>query len=73
MTTLARLRTHLLGALVLIGAGSFFALSPSQIDAQQKELPEVNILTAVNNMAFSAVWVAEQLKYFEQEIGRAHV
>ena len=41
--------------------------------AQQKELPEVNILTAVSNMAFSAVWVAEQLKYFEQEGIRAKV
>ncbi|MGH7887317.1 MAG: ABC transporter substrate-binding protein, partial [Candidatus Binatia bacterium] len=40
---------------------------PAQIGAQQKEMPEVNILTAVSNMAFSAVWVAEQLKYFEQE------
>ena len=35
--------------------------------AQQKELPEVTILTAVPNFAFAAVWVAEQLKYFEQE------
>jgi ABC-type nitrate/sulfonate/bicarbonate transport system substrate-binding protein len=42
-------------------------------NAQQKELPEVNILTAVSNMAFSAVWVAEQLKYFEQEGIRAKV
>lgn len=40
---------------------------PAQVGAQQKEMPEVNILTAVSNMAFSAVWVAEQLKYFEQE------
>ena len=50
-----------------------FALSPAQIEAQQKELPEVNILTAVSNMAFSAVWVAEQLKYFEQEGIRAKI
>jgi ABC-type nitrate/sulfonate/bicarbonate transport system substrate-binding protein len=35
--------------------------------AQQKEMPEVVITTAVSNMAFSALWVAEQLKYFEQE------
>src|SRR3954465_14363569 len=41
--------------------------SSSATNAQQKELPEVNILTAVANMAFSAVWVAEQLKYFEKE------
>ncbi|MGH7812059.1 MAG: ABC transporter substrate-binding protein, partial [Candidatus Binatia bacterium] len=42
-------------------------LLPTRIGAQQKDMPEVNILTAVSNMAFSAVWVAEQLKYFEQE------
>ena len=35
--------------------------------AQQKELPEVSLLTAVPNFAFAAIWVAEQLKYFEQE------
>ncbi|TMA63838.1 MAG: ABC transporter substrate-binding protein [Deltaproteobacteria bacterium] len=35
--------------------------------AQQKELPEVTLLTAVPNFAFAAIWVAEQLKYFEQE------
>src|ERR1041385_7644999 len=35
--------------------------------AQQKELPEVSLLTAVPNFAFGAIWVAEQLKYFEQE------
>jgi ABC-type nitrate/sulfonate/bicarbonate transport system substrate-binding protein len=35
--------------------------------AQQKEMPEVSILTAVPNFAFAAIWVAEELKYFEQE------
>ena len=35
--------------------------------AQQKELPEATMLTAVPNFAFAAIWVAEQLKYFEQE------
>src|ERR1043166_8398220 len=35
--------------------------------AQQKELPEVSMLTAVPNFAFAAIWVAEQLKYFEAE------
>ena len=39
--------------------------------AQQKE--EITIITAVSNLAFSAVWVAEQLKYFEQEGVRAKV
>ncbi len=38
-----------------------------QARAQQKELPEVTMLTAVPNFAFAAIWVAEQLKYFEQE------
>src|SRR4249920_3129390 len=50
-----------------------FAMSPPQTEAQQKDLPEVNILTAVGNMAFSAVWVAEQLKYFEEEGIRAKI
>jgi len=45
----------------------FVSVTPITVNAQQKEMPEVNILTAVSNMAFSAVWVAEQLKYFEQE------
>lgn len=35
--------------------------------AQQKELPEVTMMTAVPNFAFGALWVAEQLKYFEAE------
>src|SRR5713226_2165836 len=39
----------------------------------QKELPEVTVLTAVNNLAFAAVWVAEELKYFEPEGVRAKV
>ena len=34
--------------------------------AQQKEMPEVTMLTAVPNFAFAAIWLAEQLKYFEQ-------
>ena len=33
----------------------------------QKELPEASLMTAVPNFAFAAVWVAEQLKYFEAE------
>lgn len=39
----------------------------SETTAQQKDLPEVTMLTAVPNFAFAAIWVAEQLKYFEQE------
>ena len=48
-------------------------LLPHKSEAQQKDLGEVNILTAVSNMAFSALWVAEQLKYFEQEGVRAKI
>ena len=53
------------GSLIAIIILTVLALAPTRLEAQQKELPEINILTAVNNMAFSAVWVAEQLKYFE--------
>lgn len=35
--------------------------------ALAQEMPEITIATAVGNMAYSAVWIAEQLKYFEQE------
>ena len=58
-----------------LGLGVFVTLIgwPAPLPAQQKELPEVNILTAVSNMAFSAVWVAEQLKYFEEEGIRAKI
>jgi len=51
-------------------AVTMFALAMGDIPqarAQQKELPEVSLLTAVPNFAFAAIWVAEQLKYFEQE------
>jgi ABC-type nitrate/sulfonate/bicarbonate transport system substrate-binding protein len=41
--------------------------------AQQQEMPEITIATAVGNMAYSAVWIAEQLKYFEQEGVRAKI
>ena len=40
---------------------------PHEVAAQQKEMPEISMLTAVPNFAFAAIWVAEQLKYFEQE------
>src|SRR6185369_2429863 len=51
----------------------FLPVSIKRTEAQQKELGEVTILTAVSNMAFSALWVAEQLKYFEQEGVRAKI
>jgi ABC-type nitrate/sulfonate/bicarbonate transport system substrate-binding protein len=73
MTTPIRKSRNVLGWLVATIALAILALSPTRMEAQQKELPEVNILTAVSNMAFSAVWVAEQLKYFEQEGIRAKV
>ena len=64
-----KLRNGIFGPLFLTAAIALVALTPVRIQAQQ--LPEVNILTAVGNMAFSAVWVAEQLKYFEEEGVRA--
>lgn len=39
----------------------------------QKESPEVRILVAVSNFAFSAIWVAEQLNFFEAEGARATI
>src|ERR1051325_5745381 len=56
-----RLRSMIAFALLL----AFMPASAAR--AQQKELPEVSLLTAVPNFAFGAVWVAEQLKYFEEE------
>src|ERR1051325_10642273 len=53
-----------LGALTVF---TFLWLVVPQTQAQQKEMPEVTMLTAVPNFAFGAIWVAEQLKYFEQE------
>jgi hypothetical protein len=35
---------------------------PGKITAQQNELADVTVATAVGNLAYSAVWVAEQLK-----------
>lgn len=67
MTKASALPNHIRDFLVAIIILNILALSWTRIEAQQKDLPEVNILTAVNNMAFSAVWVAEQLKYFDQE------
>jgi ABC-type nitrate/sulfonate/bicarbonate transport system substrate-binding protein len=64
--TIASLWRKIIGRVYLLVLSALVAL-PAQVGAQQKDMPEVNILTAVSNMAFSAVWVAEQLKYFEQE------
>ena len=54
------------GIIALIAFTLISGVMP-QARAQQKELPEVTILTAVPNFAFAAIWVAEQLKYFEAE------
>jgi NitT/TauT family transport system substrate-binding protein len=53
----------------MIGLVGFLLLAgePAPARAQQKDLPEATMLTAVPNFAFAAIWVAEQLKYFEQE------
>ncbi len=39
----------------------------------QKDLPEVTIATSVSNFAYAAIWVAEQLNYFEKEGVRAKI
>ena len=53
-------------ALILVMVLSALIAAEPQARAQ-KEMPEVNILTAVGNLAFAAVWVADELKYFEAE------
>jgi NitT/TauT family transport system substrate-binding protein len=63
-------KTHLRA--IVLALLSLFALAP-QVKAQQKDMPEVTIATAVSNLAFAALWVAEQLKYFEQEGVRAKI
>ena len=68
-----RIRKHVLRSVTALAMLSALVFSSQQSEAQQKELGEVNILTAVSNMAFSALWVAEQLKYFEQEGVRAKI
>src|ERR1051325_5860269 len=66
-------RVRLTGVLVAVFAFNYLLLRPQRSEAQQKDLGEVTILTAVSNMAFSALWVADQLKYFEQEGVRAKI
>ena len=58
---------------VILAALLFLIALVPQAKAQQKDMPEVTIATAVSNLAFAALWVAEQLKYFEQEGVRAKV
>lgn len=63
-------RFHALRA-VLIGTAA--ALAVAAPVRAQPSLPEVNIVVVIPNMSFSAVWVAEQLKYFEAEGVRAKI
>jgi ABC-type nitrate/sulfonate/bicarbonate transport system substrate-binding protein len=58
---------------VTLAALLFLMALVAPAKAQQKEMPEVTIATAVSNLAFGALWVAEQLKYFEQEGVRAKI
>jgi len=64
---------YVLRSVIALATLAALAFSSVRSEAQQKDLGEVNILTAVSNMAFSALWVAEQLKYFEQEGVRAKI
>ncbi|HKA35028.1 MAG TPA: ABC transporter substrate-binding protein [Candidatus Binatia bacterium] len=57
-----------MGRTIIVAFALVAVLMPaSALRAQQKEMPEVTLMTAVPNFAFGAIWVAEQLKYFEQE------
>jgi NitT/TauT family transport system substrate-binding protein len=64
---LTRSQDRILSRLVTNIVLAFLILGPGLARAQQKELPEVTMMTAVPNFAFAAIWVAEQLKYFEAE------
>ena len=63
------------GAISMMALTAFILVSGRIPDAraQPKELPEVTLMTAVPNFAFGAIWVAEQLKYFEAEGVRVKV
>lgn len=60
-------RIRLFIGIIALAGFILIAVAIPRATAQQKELPEVSMLTAVPNFAFGAIWVAEQLKYFEQE------
>jgi ABC-type nitrate/sulfonate/bicarbonate transport system substrate-binding protein len=66
-------RQQVLQSVIALGTLAALTFSSVRVEPQQKELGDVTTLTAVSNMAFSAVWVAEQLKYFEQEGVRAKI
>jgi ABC-type nitrate/sulfonate/bicarbonate transport system substrate-binding protein len=60
------MKNHRLRTIIVFALLAVFGLA-SAGHAQQKDMPEVSLMTAVPNFAFGAVWVAEQLKYFEAE------
>jgi ABC-type nitrate/sulfonate/bicarbonate transport system substrate-binding protein len=60
------MKNHRLGTIIVFALLAAFGPA-SAGHAQQKDMPEVSLLTAVPNFAFGAIWVAEQLKYFEEE------
>jgi NitT/TauT family transport system substrate-binding protein len=60
-------RVRFSGRIFVWVALAFLWVALPQARAQQKDLPEVSMMTAVPNFAFGAIWVAEQLKYFEAE------
>src|SRR4026208_254917 len=60
-------RTKLRIGMIALAGFVLIAVANPQPRAQQNEFTEVAMLTAVPNFAFGAIWVAEQLKYFEQE------
>jgi ABC-type nitrate/sulfonate/bicarbonate transport system substrate-binding protein len=66
-----------MGIVKIIGARNVWAWALVAVlgysPARSQEMPEITIATAVGNMAYSAVWIAEQLKYFEQEGIRAKI
>ena len=51
--------TRLQSISVILAALSFLIALVPQAKAQQKNMPEVTIATAVSNLAFGALWVAE--------------
>ena len=57
--------------IILMVLALFLAIGPQA--RAQKDMPEVTIATAVSNFAFAALWVAERLKYFEEEGIRAKI
>ena len=60
-------------AIELIGLATLVLFFGTTLEVQaQKELPEVRVLVSVPNLAFSAIWVAEQLNFFERRRGQCH-